>query len=302
MKTLILHIGTYKTGTTSIQNSLYLQRDKLLDLGINYISIPGEVQEYNGRQTIFRNEVDFIVKSLAESPGDVHILSNEGLWDRKELKDRFLKVIIDSKIYSTVKVVAYIRRQDEFLDSFFKQENKVGANGVAGLPIVNFIEEITKIGTLDYLNILNNYGELFGFENIKVRLFEKEHLLNSDVVSDFLNLLDVDYNNFETHRLNETISTQYGYFAHRLNKVVLESFNENDINIDDIDGDKRNKIRKLVRDNVELILRDLPLKEVEFNLITDNVKKRLLQKFHKDNIQLVNKYNLPQQSKFINIT
>lgn len=302
MKTLILHIGTYKTGTTSIQNSLYLQREKLLSLGINYISIPGEVQEYNGRQTIFRNDKDFIIKSLAEAPGDVHILSNEGLWDRKELKSRFLKVIIDSKVYHTVKVIAYIRRQDEFLDSFFKQENKVGANLVAGLPIDAFIAEIEKIGTLDYLNILNDYCGLFGVTNVKVRLFEKEHLQNKDVVADFLHLIGVDYEQFVTYRLNETISTQYGYLAHHLNKVLLESFAANDIKIDEIDVDKRNRIRKVVRDNVELILKNIPLEEVEFNLISNNIKNKLIQKYHKDNVQLIEKYNLPQQSKFIDLT
>ena len=36
MKTLILHIGTPKTGTTSIQNFCGLNRERLDELGIHY--------------------------------------------------------------------------------------------------------------------------------------------------------------------------------------------------------------------------------------------------------------------------
>lgn len=38
---IILHIGTGKTGTSSIQESLFRAREKLLENGILYPDIPG---------------------------------------------------------------------------------------------------------------------------------------------------------------------------------------------------------------------------------------------------------------------
>ncbi|SFP13390.1 hypothetical protein SAMN04488056_12339 [Cohaesibacter marisflavi] len=49
-KTIYVHIGTYKTGTTSIQKSLAANRDKLMECGLHYLKagLNNELKKHMG--------------------------------------------------------------------------------------------------------------------------------------------------------------------------------------------------------------------------------------------------------------
>jgi len=296
-KKLILHIGSYKTGSTSIQYSLYKNKDLLLELGFNYISVPGCIQKVNGRQTIFSESKDYIKKVLSESSGHTHILSNEGLWDRKLLKTKIISTIIELDLYESVEVIAYIRSQDVFFDSFYKQENKIGALRTAGLTPDQFFEELLLIGTLDYWNIIDEYCALFGDDNIKLCLFENRFFLDGDVLNDFLKITNLPVpDDFENYRMNESISNEYGLISSELNRTLKESLNLINIDLDAVEISSRNKIRMMARDAVDRILNSGEFTNV--NLISEKLSHKILDTFYESNMRLIEKFNLRKDSRF----
>lgn len=187
MKTLVLHIGTYKTGSTSLQNALYQNADHLLKKGINYLGHQGGCSTHNGRQNFQRrlSKSDFATY-LSEEPGHIHIFSNECLWDRESAKKKILPVILDTPIYDRVLVIAYVRKQSDFVESFYKQEHKYGSKWAMGRSPMSFYRELCDKGTLDIGARLDSYAALFGKENIIVKPYKKSNLVNGDVIDDFL--------------------------------------------------------------------------------------------------------------------
>src|SRR5690554_2899012 len=123
---LILHVGCYKTGSTSIQNTLYVNRSEFLSDGINYLFSGsddlqrGLINSGNGKQL---GHVKLPIKELSkyfqDSPGDVHVLSDECLWHR-EIKKKVINSIAESGVYDDILVVCYVRRQDQYVESFYK--------------------------------------------------------------------------------------------------------------------------------------------------------------------------------------
>ena len=72
MRTIYLHIGTWKTGTTTIQNTLHLNRRLLLDQGLNYPDIG--------------TSHNFLASSFHERPLDQNIAKSRQLSKRSLLK------------------------------------------------------------------------------------------------------------------------------------------------------------------------------------------------------------------------
>jgi hypothetical protein len=187
MKTLVLHVGTYKTGTTSLQNSLYTNSTMLLENGVNYLGHKAGCSGHNGRQNfqtkMSNSELEIFLRN---EPGDTHVFSNECLWDRQSARKKILPVVENSSIYSKVIVVAYVRKQSDFVESFYKQEQKYGSRWAMGLSPMSFYNELLKKGTLDIYGTLNYFAKLFGKKDIQVKCYNKENLHNGDVVDDFM--------------------------------------------------------------------------------------------------------------------
>jgi len=186
MKTLLLHIGTYKTGTTSIQYSLYKNGPALLRYGINYLGHSDGCVHLTGRQ-VFQNSMKRkqLEHYLASEKGSIHIYSNECLWDLQSAQQNFLPAIINSGIYEKVFVISYVRKQSSFIDSFYKQEQKFGSPWAVGLSPLEFYSLVKSRGTLNINDRLGYYSNLFGRENILVKNFSAESLFQGDVVDDF---------------------------------------------------------------------------------------------------------------------
>jgi len=290
-KKLILHIGLYKTGSTSIQNSLYRNKAELFKLGVNYISLPKYIQTINGRQTFFNARKNIMADLLKKSPGHTHILSNEGLWDRKLLKKKTIEIIQSINIYDEIEIVAYVRRQDLFFKSFYKQENKIGALFVAGLTPEDFLENIILNDSLDYMKILSEYSSVFGENSVKVRVFELDKLINNDVVDDFLSTIKLAKpDNFLNYRMNDSISDEYGLITSHMNHILNKSFDSIGVDIDNIDVVDRNLIRSLVRTSTESILSRLDLNNC--SMFDDSLIQKILEIYADSNRDLFKKFGI----------
>lgn len=218
MKTLYLHIGTPKTATTAIQRFCYDNREVLEKNGYYYpmfdYTIPN-VQKYRNGNFLICRLYDEKRNRLTEQENEIHtdgmnkllgyfeqydkvILSDEGIWNRVKYEpnncwQNIKEQLIEKGI--VVKVIVYLRRQDEFIFSWWNQQIKEGVSGYSGLSGITW-QEMTKTTPyikLNYYDILNQISEYIGKENIIVRVFDKRLFVGGTIHTDFLNAIDLEY-------------------------------------------------------------------------------------------------------------
>jgi len=227
---LILHIGTPKTGTTSLQNVLFNNRDLLLENDIFYnpnaysdeFLIPFLFDErYSEKYNKLSigwitfddiHEIEMLdercirLRNDFESSGcNKLIISAESLFYRW---NNVLELIKEIFFNYKINVVCYVRRQDLFLESHFDQNLKNRAflfNTVYKFPdtlkdnffkcnmtgmLPEFIDHIYEmLHLLDYYKMAKHLENIFGEENLLIRIYEKNNL---NTVDDFFyNVLNI---------------------------------------------------------------------------------------------------------------
>jgi hypothetical protein len=205
----IVHIGTEKTGTSSIQSFLYKNRRELVRQGYHFIQsagktnnwmLPAFCSEENRFNDFYRNqsvETDqqlekFKKKFLGEFESElrsvaknVHtiIISSEHFHSRlqsdKEMSNvqQFL-----SKYFDEVKILCYVREQATTCASWYSTSMKSGST-------YSFYEFVRRCKPesyyFNYFNMLANWERYFGFESLQVALFSPDRFLNGDLLDDF---------------------------------------------------------------------------------------------------------------------
>lgn len=212
MATIYLHIGMPKTGTTSIQKFLS-DNEKVLeqhgicfpDFGLRYsrvgerrnghflskikISNSGDFMEnaaYANYQTVLTQ-----LSKLSQSYDRI-ILSDEGLWRNKGDSPAFWKKFkgdLGEKGLS-LRVLVYLRRQDNFVQSIYRQKIK---RFKTNLSFHSFLEDFNEVYPLDYYSYMNMLSDCIGRENLIIRVYEKEQYQGEahDLFSDYLNIFDL---------------------------------------------------------------------------------------------------------------
>jgi hypothetical protein len=210
---LYLHIGTEKTGTTSIQRFFAGNRPLLAQNGIFYPRVPGpanhlalatyahtrrggelwrkmEIKNLQGYQNFRAALQRDLGEELAAAPGPIQktIMSNEHCSSRlktvEEIEDlrQFL-----SGFFDDIYILVYLRRQDDFLVSTYSTAIKNGNSGVLAQPT-----DVQIARRYDYWELLSHWAQVFGRDRIICRKFEKDSLIDGDVVTDALATMGVD--------------------------------------------------------------------------------------------------------------
>jgi len=191
-KRLFIHIGTHKTGTSAIQNFLFRNREALREKGFFYPlpgnkpghhPIAGEFNPYNQRYKKGVMKTLSYIQEIRTHNLGTSIISAEGLTSRG-IDVQKLRDIIPGDL--DVKIIIYLRRQDERLESGYNQivkgprrySKKFLDSG--SIPNQKYI--------LDYYKILIPWRDIFGQENIIVRVYEKEQLPQG-IINDFCNVI-----------------------------------------------------------------------------------------------------------------
>jgi len=210
----ILHIGCEKTGSTSIQNFLYLNRNDLLvkhgclypvslgkrnhtKLGIYTCNDDkGLVRFLSKGQTLrdFRKNLESeFTEEVKNTSANTIIISNEWLHPRVKSKEEFNRLLgLFENLFSEVKVILYVRQQDKLALSLYSTSLKSGNYKPFRFPVVNDRTDLPYF--YDFNAIYGNWVSAFGRGNVYVRVFDRDALVKSDVVMDFLELLDVPKN------------------------------------------------------------------------------------------------------------
>jgi hypothetical protein len=205
----ILHIGTYKTGTTSIQWTLKANQDNLATRGIALSDIAppghGPLQRYAMRPTrtnaarkvagetsldailAWRARVEAELDALAATECETLVFSDEGLsakMDADEI-DR-MHQLLKSRC-TRVEVLVYLRPQHERKISDYSQHLR---SGLTGTDILATKDDDSW--NLCYEKILGAWATSFGEDAMRPRLYQRDQLLKGDAVADFMGVLGID--------------------------------------------------------------------------------------------------------------
>ncbi len=179
-----LHIGTPKTGSTSLQGFLSQNEEQLRrDAGINYMTAGRKHIAHNPLAAAARRGgiepiLDAIVAEADAQPELTHVISSEMLFNF--YTTRKLIGTIPDALRGRTKVLCYVRRQDIYLEALYKQLLK---NSRIQPDRQAFLEDSDR--HLRYFDVLSTYAEVCGAENIIARPFSTKTLLEGDVVLDF---------------------------------------------------------------------------------------------------------------------
>jgi len=187
----VLHIGANKTGSSAIQNFMRLNVQKFSDLGYDIpdrklskaTGVTGE-HVFALEDMFRRNDKSGLLKKFGELKdwaGDKTVLMSAENLSNLGRSDYFDEI---GKKY-TLKVVLYIRRQDELLTSSWQQWfSKVEQDFQAWLVLA-----LQRIGHWE--RIVKAWEEICGKDNMRVRIFDRTEFLDGDIMTDFLDCLDL---------------------------------------------------------------------------------------------------------------
>lgn len=214
---LIVHIGTGKTGTSSIQKSLQENRSELQRQGMDYWGMwleyapanlyswqrrgAGYEQFWNKEQNDFEEQVYEVlrrsVQESTESGISRAIWSSESIFDHQE---RLIPVLLKMKSLGVrICVVVYFRNPASWAQSAYVQWG-IKHKTYPG-PIKTFSEwAITH--NAEFSGKLSPW--LDSFECVRVRNFDSQ----GDVVSDFFNVVSIVPDALKSFRINETPSNE----------------------------------------------------------------------------------------------
>lgn len=235
--TVVLHIGTHKTGTTAIQRFAAANRAKLRSRGLWYPSydeirlfvhyghhhVAHALANENGNRLSIEDTRRFVDHVLAKRrPGETLLISAEpfyrhvlpaegGYWaERKAYVDRVREFFPGDDI----KVLAIVRRQDTFARSLYQERIKVTKFRQT------FPEFIADRHPFEYYEHLRLFEEAFG--TVDVLLYED--LAAAGLINAFFGHLGIDVANITGRpSANPSLPIELVEFKRILNGTSLSS-------------------------------------------------------------------------------
>lgn len=201
---IVLHIGSGKTGTSSIQGLLSQNRKRLAAVGTLYPKTPGRARHARLSLSVrptktlgnlpawrrlgnpdpeeFRQEFQSLLFQEIDDAGLSRVLlSDEGLFG---LPDRSLSDLarLMARIGSSVRVLVYLRRQDDHLVSHYQQVVKVGETR----RLTERIQQVDYSRIHDYHARLRSWRSMVEPDLLVIRRFEPDRFVEGSLYQDFL--------------------------------------------------------------------------------------------------------------------
>ena len=216
MKELFLHIGTQKTGTTSIQTFLKLNKLKLsakeiyvptsLDVGnghhrwitllsseinkVDSFSLNLEFKSKEEKKIKIEEKLDSFNKEVEKKTHGKWIISCEHLQSELTSQSDILKLKnILINLFDKVTVILYIRNPLDTVVSLWSTQTKYGAK----------LSRISKPNNKFYENVVNHkntiirWQSVFGRENLKVCRFQKKDFFRNNLIEDFCSKVEIEF-------------------------------------------------------------------------------------------------------------
>ena len=189
-KTLVLHIGDPKTGSSSIQQALYQRRVECTTVAIDYppklnsVRLANSLRRAglaNDRNDQFRAAANWLDASI----GDVGVISAEqfSLIDPHDVHQVFVQHM--PKHAEAMRVVAYVRPHVSRFIAAYAQRVKVGS---LQSDIQTFFNENADKRFLNFSRRFQKWRNLYG-DRFILRPMVREELWDGDVVADFIGIV-----------------------------------------------------------------------------------------------------------------
>lgn len=206
-RTLYVHIGMPKAGSTALQEFLYMNRAVLEKTGLLYPD-PRALEQFSRdpqkmtghhilpmyltgffwayfpkKEGVEAAEVfRFIKQQIAASTAAKVLLSSEACWfmlNRQDVVSAFADAFSDFNL----KVIVYLRRQDDHIQSGY---NECIKSSFYTMTVDEFIEDRFLDPSNRYYTHLMNWVKAIGRENVLTRLYDKSCLINGSIFEDLL--------------------------------------------------------------------------------------------------------------------
>lgn len=211
MKTLFIHIGTPKTGTTSIQRfcvrnePLLKQRSYCYPLfkdlypestpSRNGYFLVGVVKDEHGNRCIEKEDENFrkglaTIKELFQEYDNI-VLSDEKIWRSMDLFRTDLWETLKQegeKEGFDIRVIVYLRRQDQLICSLWNQSVK-SLHTMNEKTLKEYMDSVNLKLRLDYYTKLERIASVLGKDHMVVRRFDRERFYGGNIYSDFLDAI-----------------------------------------------------------------------------------------------------------------
>ena len=229
---LFLHIGAGKCGSSAIQRFLAVNSDGLADAGM---LVPGhdltagskgcdmhlQYFEEGIDRPDFGTEVRerlADLKATAVRRGDrAVVISAENLINPKGFVDLFPPAV---DLFD-VRIMAYVRRQDDFVVSAWQQWQIK--------QHTDFWDYYaTTRGKVNWFSQLEPWKQIYGRDAMVVRRFDRRALVDGDVVADFCDVIGVDVDRLErTGEANRSLHERFHPLASNHRTALFRSIHDN---------------------------------------------------------------------------
>jgi len=223
MKKVFLHVGLHKTGSSSIQTSLFKSRLELEKQGFSYFC-----EDFDGKEKALPQhwvhldqfnvptikEMKKFNSLIASQPSQNVIVSIEALaWFMNVESVKNVRTALKG---FDVEVIVYLRRQDKQMVSYHQEGSKdrIKPSAVYYGSSLHPFQNLKRKEYLDYETRMDSWASVFGKGNITVKIFEPDLLDDKDVVKDFCN--QVGLVNIPSIRVNESL----GFEATKIGQLI----------------------------------------------------------------------------------
>lgn len=285
---LILHPGHSKCGSTTIQKAIINNRTGLENQGIvipdpqmrirgeSGFNPKGETPRVFFRRAMESNDVSELSERLGQigrrlkGKNAVVLISAENLVNqlRKPAgRNIHLELV---RHFDAVKVIYYIRRQDDFLLSAWQQWGYK-----QGMSLEQFVNKSLAAGSPNYRLAVDFFAELYGREALLVTPVEASWLFESKLITDFFQKMGVDYSGFD---LTQDVSNK------SLNPALCELLSHSPHLFRDIHDETLKITLERVLGASPVLHQRLP------EYLSAERRKKILDKFRDDNLYLSSNY------------
>ena len=195
---IVLHIGLRKAGSTTIQLFLNDNEEALVGMGIEYPRIGRKMRvDHNNLVNELRERKSFDPKygSLSElqtfwrsSPSNTLIISGETFEACTHAQCLRLKRILD-RGGEEFRIVLVLRDLLDLMISSYAQKIKFGENTY---DFDTFYQDRMNMPRVNYARTARIWAKIYGWDSLRIRLLDRQHLLNGDLLDDFLTVVGLD--------------------------------------------------------------------------------------------------------------
>ncbi len=193
---IIIHLGTYKTGSSSIQNTLWTNRETLRAQSVLYpesglLKLEPEVgfrhaqlvYNYKNNINAWSDKVISLIEEIKESECNKVIISCEA-WSRQNQTPSLESLLekLKGAGFNNFSAICYFRNQEKYAHSCYGEFTRRRGNK-------RRFDEYVKINRkiFDYLLLAKKFNKIFE-NNVKYNMFDEI----DDITVNFFNSLDIN--------------------------------------------------------------------------------------------------------------